>query len=39
MSQRLSWMNMLMAVMTPEGDPAWQEVDVTIYEWKWHRAY
>jgi hypothetical protein len=34
MSQKLAWMNTLIAVVTTEGDPAWQEEDITVYEWK-----
>jgi hypothetical protein len=35
MSEKLSWMNDLIAVVTFEAmDPMWQEFNITIHEWK-----
>lgn len=35
MSEKLAWMNDLIAVVTFEAlDPMWQEFSMTIYEWK-----
>jgi hypothetical protein len=34
MSPKLNWLNNLIAVITQEGDPMWQEFELTIYEWK-----
>lgn len=34
MSPKLNWLNNLVAVVTQEGDPMWQEFDITIHEWK-----
>ncbi len=34
-SQALSWMNMLIGIMTQDGDSGWQEFDVVIHEWTW----
>ncbi len=33
-SQKLSWINDVIAVVTQEGDPAWKEFTVSINEWK-----
>lgn len=35
MSSKLNWLNNLVAVVTQEGDPMWQEFDITIHEWKY----
>ena len=35
MSEKLGWLNELIAVVTFEAiDPMWQEFNMTIYEWK-----
>ena len=35
MSEKLSWMNDLVALVTFEAlDPMWMESNITIYEWK-----
>ena len=35
MSEKLSWMNSLVALVTFEAqDPMWMESTITIYEWK-----
>jgi hypothetical protein len=34
MSQKLAWMNNVVAIATMEGDPQWMEFDITINEWK-----
>lgn len=34
MSDKLMWLNNVMAIVTFEGvDPMWQEFNITIYEW------
>jgi len=35
MSEKLGWMNELIAVATIEAlDPMWMEFNLTVYEWK-----
>jgi hypothetical protein len=35
MSEKLSWMNDIIAVVAYEAlDPMWMELNITIYEWK-----
>jgi hypothetical protein len=35
MSEKLSWMNDLIAIVTFEAlDPMWTEFNITIWEWK-----
>jgi hypothetical protein len=34
MSQKLIWMNDLVAIVTQEGDPQWTEFEIAIQEWK-----
>jgi hypothetical protein len=34
MASKLSWLNNLVAVVTTEGDPMWQEFELAIHEWK-----
>ncbi len=33
-SQRLSWVNETVAIVTQEGDPAWKEFTISINKWK-----
>jgi hypothetical protein len=33
MSQKLGWMNTVVALVTMEGDPMGQEFELTVYEW------
>ncbi|MDQ1278867.1 MAG: ATP-cone protein [Thermoproteota archaeon] len=34
MSQKLTWMNSAVAIVTLEGDPQWMEFDIVVHEWK-----
>jgi len=34
MSQKLGWLNAVVALVTQEGDPMWQEFEMAVHEWK-----